>query len=159
MSTEIIKETSKEINNETSQIYQLKFNNDEDGNSVGFKKSKYRESNITDTQIVKKTTITDNKINKKFFWCAGKLNKQTYLMLWKNYLVFSRNIKPTVFQLLCPILICIVLVFLQKICDNFTTSFINKNPTINNLGNLEKCIYPDDCTTVGYGVIVSKLKS
>lgn len=157
MSIDIIKETTKEINNEFSQIYQLKFNNDEDSNSVGYKKSKYRESNITDTQIVKKTTIKYDKIKNKSFWCAGKLNKQTNLMLWKNYLVFSRNIKPTVFQLLCPMLMCIVLVFLQKICDNFTTSFINKNPISNDLANLEKCIYPDDCTTVGYGVIVSKL--
>lgn len=161
MKSDIAKERSSEEITETSHIYQLKYDNPEGDSGIGFKYSRYRDSNLTDTELGMKSkrsnanrkNLNNTKKNNSVF-CNGKLCKQTKLMTWKNYLVFSRNIKPTVFQIFTPVFICIILVILQVLVNNFNTSFVNKNPTSKPLENLHKCMYPEDCATVGYGIIV-----
>lgn len=155
MKSDLIKENNNDDNiTDTSQIYQLKFNND---SVIGFKYSRYRDSNATETQRknvkLNKESTKIKKNNEKC--CAGKFCKQTRLMIWKNYLVFTRNLKPTVFQIFTPVVICIILVILQILVDNFNTSFINKNPMPTKLSNIFKCLYPNDCVTIGYGIIVN----
>jgi len=157
MKSDLIKEGISEDNTDNSQIYQLKINNHQDESAIGFKYSRYRESNATDTEVFNNYNLKDNKKNKNnpFSFCGKKFFKQTKLMTWKNYLVFSRNIKPTIFQIFTPVFICLILVILQILVNNFNSSFINKNPIPKNLENLQKCMYPNNCTTVGYGIIVS----
>jgi hypothetical protein len=75
-------------------------------------------------------------------------------MIWKNYLVFSRNLKLTLFQLFTPIFICLLLVLIQFLVDNWNKDFVDKNPSPIPLDNIKKCEYPQDCTTIGYGIIV-----
>jgi hypothetical protein len=162
MKSDIIKEGASEENTDTSQIYQLKYNNVEGDSGIGFKYSRYRDSNATDTELgqknkksnSKKNSLTNNK-KKSSFFCSGKFCKQTKLMTWKNYLVFSRNIKPTVFQIFTPVFICLILVVLQILVNNFNSSFVNMDPVPVRLENLQKCMYPSDCATIGYGIIVS----
>jgi hypothetical protein len=153
MKSDIIDESSDNIN-KNSNIFQLKYSNHGDESGVGFKYSKYRDSNATENEINtnKKFKIQNNKKNTEY--CGRILCKQTRLMIWKNYLVFSRNIKPTIFQIFTPIFICIILVFLQVLVNNFNSSFINKEPIQIHLENLHRCEYPSDCATIGYGIIV-----
>jgi hypothetical protein len=158
MKSDILKEGASEVNTDTSHIFQLKYNNLEGDSGIGFKYSRYRDSNATDTEIGSKTkrsikkSLNNKKINSVF--CNGKFCKQTKLMTWKNYLVFSRNIKPTVFQIFTPVFICAILVVLQILVSNFNTSFININPIPKHLDKMRKCIYPSDCSAIGYGIIV-----
>jgi len=74
-------------------------------------------------------------------------------MIWKNYLVFKRNPKQTFFQIFTPIFICLLLFFLQNILNKYNTSFINRDPEIQELKSIERCRAPQDCTTIGYGII------
>jgi hypothetical protein len=87
--------------------------------------------------------------------CLSLFWKQTKLMMWKNYLVFTRSLKPTVFQLITPVLICIILLSLQGLMNFYSENVKNLNPKVVDLENLEKCVYPEDCTTIGYGLIVT----
>lgn len=160
MKSDIIKEGASEENTDTSQIYQLKYNNLEGDSGMGFKYSRYRDSSATDTESGaknKNSTTKENLTNKNksSVFCGGKFCKQTKLMTWKNYLVFSRNIKPTVFQIFTPVFICIILVVLQILVNNFNSSFINMDPVPTHLDNLHRCLYPSDCATIGYGIIVN----
>lgn len=80
---------------------------------------------------------------------------QTKLIIWKNYLVFSRNLKQTIFMLLTPIMICLILVILQAIIDKYTANGTIKNPDLLPLNKIPKCVIPEDCVTVGIGIIVN----
>ena len=115
------------------------------------------EFSINEISDKKQTELIINKIELKIsskkFW-SQKLINQTKLMIWKNYLVFSRNIKPTIFQIFTPVLICFILVFLQLIVQKFNSTFIKINPIPKQLDNLGKCHSPVDCVTVGYGIVV-----
>ena len=122
--------------------YKLKYKNED---SVGFRESRYKDSLLT-------STIGSSNINQKSYF--SRFFKQSKLMIWKNYLVSTRNYKPTLFQLITPIAICILLICLQYTLDVYNSHFINKDPEIIELKNVSKCLYPDDCTTIGYGIIV-----
>ncbi len=91
-----------------------------------------------------------NKPNK----CSNNIILQTRLMVWKNYLLFKRNFKPTFFQLATPSIICFILVVIQLVLDIYTSTFINKHPDILKLEKIDKCTIPSNCTAIGYGVIV-----
>lgn len=142
----------RNVTHNSSHILQLKYNNPEGDNSIGFRYSKYKDSEISRLDV--NSNLEETSINKSNC-CNGSFWKQTRLMTWKNYLVFSRNIKPTIFQLTTPIAICIILVLVQSLMDNFTEGFINKNPELIPI-SLDKCLYPSNCTTIGYGIIVNK---
>ena len=75
---------------------------------------------------------------------------QTHLLLWKQYLVFTRNLKSTLFQLFTPVFICIFLVLLQQL-SNYSTSLMQvKTPDIVSMSKIPKC-YGSGCITVGIG--------
>ena len=134
-----------------SDIFQLKVQNHNDESAIGFKYSAYRDSSGFDS--TKKSESLKTKKTPKVS-CCSTFSKQTNLMIKKNYLVFSRNIKPTLFQIFTPIAVSLILILLQVLCDNYSESFIDRNPASHEISNLRKCIYPDDCVTVGYGIIV-----
>lgn len=69
------------------------------------------------------------------------------LMMWKNYLLFKRNIKSTLFQVLVPIAICVYLITLQAVADA-AVDYADKNPDDYVLSGIEDC-YGDDCITLG----------
>jgi len=137
----------KDETHNSIHVLQLKYNNPEGDITIGFRYSKYK-----DTDNSKCDPPVDSRSQSKK--TSGGFFKQTRLMTWKNYLVFTRNIRPTIFQLLTPVMICILLLFLQGIVDNFSKGLENKNPEIIPLKNINKCKYPEDCTTIGYGIIV-----
>jgi hypothetical protein len=80
---------------------------------------------------------------------------QTKLLLFKNFLIFSRNLKNTIFHLCSPIIMCLIILLLQVILDNFSDDFINKEPKLVNVQKIPKCKIPVDCVTIGYGIIVN----
>jgi hypothetical protein len=69
------------------------------------------------------------------------------LLLWKNYLLFRRNIKTTIFQVLVPIAICVYLIALQAVADE-ASDYSDKDPDTYTLSGIEDC-YGDDCITLG----------
>ena len=73
------------------------------------------------------------------------------LLLWKNYKLFSRNLKLTCFQLATPVFFCLLIVYLQWLADSFTTMSL-PNPS-RDVGPMNKC-RGDGCITIGYGIIV-----
>jgi hypothetical protein len=139
---------SSDISPNTSDIFRLKYNNPDGDTSIGFKYSKYKDSMIE--KVKEQDKIKFVKPTSYELICC----KQTKLMTKKNFLVLFRNSKPTMFLMLTPIGVCLILLFLQLICNDFTQSYINKNPEPFYLSNLNKCEYPNDCTTIGYGIIV-----
>lgn len=149
-------EEKKDITPNSTHILQLKYNNPEGDSTVGFRYSKYRDSvKEEESSASLEYDIVDQR---ESTCCKSKFWKQTRLMTWKNYLVFRRSLKPTIFQLLTPVGICMILLMLQSIVNNFSQGFVNKDPEVIPLNSLNKCAYPDDCTTIGYGVIVSNIK-
>ncbi len=150
----LLKENEKDARKEkdkspnTTQNLHLKYNNPEGDSTIGFRYSKYKDSVNSKAEFA---IDSDNSNAKK---ASGGFFKQTKLMTWKNYLVFTRNIRPTLFQLFTPVAICLILLFLQSLVNNFSKGLINRDPEIITLKNINKCIYPDDCTTIGYGIIV-----
>lgn len=85
---------------------------------------------------------------------CSTINKQTRLMIWKNYLVFRRNLKITGFQIAVPILICIILVLLNALVKMYSDDVIIIDPPINDLVQVERCLYPSDCITIGYALTI-----
>ncbi len=64
-SSDIIKERPSVDNTDTSQIYQLKYNNVEGDSQIGFKYSRYRDSNATDNESgAKNKNLTLNQNSK-----------------------------------------------------------------------------------------------
>lgn len=117
-------------------------------NSIKDSYQAIRNSNEDIFRISDKNMINSNQLSKvQLFF------KQTNLMIWKNYLVFKRNPKQTFFQIFTPVFVCFILFFLQQILKHYNTAFINKNPEIQELKPLPKCLIPIDCITIGYGII------
>ncbi len=145
--------TPNSVTPETSHIYNLKYHNPE-GDSIGFRYSKYKDSFVSSNEN-KKNPPNEESINSEMYEKIG----QTRLMFWKNFLIFSRNAKTTIFQFFTPIGVCLLLLLIQALCTNFSQSIVNKDPQPVTLTNLTKCEYPDDCTTIGYGVISKKNKT
>ena len=82
---------------------------------------------------------------------------QIFLLMRKNYLIYQRNWKVSLFQLLSPLLIFLLLLFFQNIANNVTE--VNEvNPPISQLSKIPKCFGPENdrknCISVGYGIIV-----
>jgi hypothetical protein len=80
--------------------------------------------------------------------------QQIRLMTWKNIIVFRRNLKQTLFTILTPIVICLMLVFLQQLVIAYKSDYVSLNPENIELNSLTKCVNPHDCITVGIGIIV-----
>jgi hypothetical protein len=147
MNKDTSEDDRKEITPKSSHILALKMNAND---SIGFRYSKYQDSFTEKELEVSDATLRQHKLSSidRFFM-------QTNLMIWKNYLIFLRNIKMTIFQLLTPIFICVLLILMQFILDEFSTGYINKDPELIPLENIAQCKFPDDCITIGYGIVVS----
>jgi hypothetical protein len=140
--------SKKDISSTSAHNLHLRYNNPEGDSTIGYRYSKYKDSIASNIQA--KTDDTEESLLEY----ENSLIKQIRLMTWKNFLIFTRNLKPTIFQMMTPILICILLVFIQMLVDNFAQGLINKNPEILKLNEIPKCKYPEDCITIGYGIIV-----
>ena len=143
MSDDNIREVSH-----SSNAFMLKYESGIE-TSPGLKYNTYKTS--SKAKIPKSLKDTNQRESQG---CLSLFYKQTKLMMWKNYLVFTRSLKPTVFQLITPVLICLILLSLQGLMNIYSNNVKNLSPQVVNLHNLEKCRYPEDCTTIGYGLIV-----
>lgn len=79
---------------------------------------------------------------KSVFWL------QTRLLMWKQYLVFTRNLKSTLFQVFTPVFICIFLVLLQQLANYSMSTMVIKTPSVLESTKIPKC-YGSDCITLG----------
>lgn len=70
------------------------------------------------------------------------------VLLWKQYLLFKRNIKSTLFQLLTPVFICIFLVCLQQFANYGFMNNVMPNPPVISVSKIPKC-YGSGCVTLG----------
>mmetsp|Transcript_23109 Transcript_23109/g.41251 ORF Transcript_23109/g.41251 Transcript_23109/m.41251 type:complete len:901 (-) Transcript_23109:1806-4508(-) len=68
------------------------------------------------------------------------------LMLWKNFLLFKRNWKSLLAEVLVPFLICAYIVFVQEIA-NIATERTQPAPETLQLDTIPKC-WGDDCITL-----------
>lgn len=98
-----------------------------------------------------RSELNDNYLNNKEICYFFLVLKQIKILLWKNYLVSKRNLKSTLFQLLTPMCVCLVLYCLQSIFTDYTSSFVKYNPEQEQL-IVNKCTYPKDCVTVSFGL-------
>lgn len=73
---------------------------------------------------------------------------QVKLLLWKQYLLFSRNLKSTLFQIFTPVCICIFLVLLQQLATYSMSTMTDKHPPDLSLSKIPKC-YGSGCITLG----------
>lgn len=76
------------------------------------------------------------------------------LLLKKNYLLFSRNLKPTLCQVLAPVFFCLIIIFFQATASGWANYELIKPPDMR-LSPVPKCIGRYDCITIGYSIIVS----
>lgn len=137
-----------------STNFQLKYNNPDGDSNQEFRYSRYRDPDISD---INGRSPSDGNGNKGSCCYGSEIWKQVKLMTWKNYLLFRRNLKPTIFCILTPVAICLVLVILQPIVNIYTEDLSNKNPDLIYLDKLDRCVNPKGCTTIGYGIAVNKL--
>ena len=79
---------------------------------------------------------------------------QTWVLLRKNYLVFARNIKSTLFMLLTPILICFVLLGLSSVIGFYFERVNTKDTFVQAEKSIHVCRNKPDCLTIGYGIAV-----
>jgi len=141
---DILNESNNDLTYYSAAGLHLKYNDPEGDNTIRFQYSKYDDD-------------YENKIDKEFIFedrKGGLFWKQANLMIWKNYLVFYRSLKSTIFQILTPVFMCMILIFLQALLDSFSDGMILKNPEIISLPKIDKCRIPEDCITLGYGIIV-----
>jgi ABC-type multidrug transport system ATPase subunit len=75
---------------------------------------------------------------------------QIRILMWKQYIVFTRGLKSTFFQIGTPILICIFLVTLQWYATYAFTNNLEKVPSVVNIDKIPKC-FGKNCITVGIG--------
>lgn len=88
------------------------------------------------------------------------LFQQIWLMMRKNFLIYRRNYRQSLFLLLSPVLIFILITVQQSIA-NISINVKIINPAIKPVPNIARCLPPKnvpkgDCVTVGYGVVGDK---
>ena len=74
------------------------------------------------------------------------------LLLVKNLLLFTRNLRITIFQAVAPIFFCLLIIFLQHVANGLAGKE-TPNPVVHDVGLLTPCS-ENDCATIGYGIIV-----
>lgn len=82
---------------------------------------------------------------------SSSFKTQIRLLVKKQYLIFTRNIKSTLFQIFTPVFLCIFLVCLQQLADYSMSTQIDKDPPVLQVNKIPKC-YGSDCITVGIGL-------
>lgn len=74
----------------------------------------------------------------------------------KNLKLFFRNRKYSMFFFLTPICIIIFMQLFQHIFDQHMLQNLLVDTPIEPITNVPKCIYPQDCISIGYSVIGQK---
>lgn len=104
-------------------------------------------TSFTNSQPLKKFASISKKPNS--FWLHSKV------LIWKQFLVFSRNFKSTLFQIGTPVFICLFLLSLQQFATYAFTSTIDKNPDDISVSKVPMC-YGSGCITIGIGYTNNK---
>ena len=115
-----------------------------------------KEEKIIDEEDKKEENITEEdamdifgeieerrRNNKKSVYCT-----QTKALMKKSFIVLYRHYKTTILVLSSPFTTCVILILLQLALETWSTAFIEKNPPIQEIKNISKCPYPDDCITI-----------
>ena len=76
-------------------------------------------------------------------------------LMWKQFLVFRRNLKSTLFQLFTPLFICLFLLMLQQVAQISLKSMVNKHPSTESIQRIPKC-WGSGCITLGVGFTSGK---
>jgi hypothetical protein len=106
---------------------------------------------------------SDYKSNKKqninFSTNYLTIKEEIRLMTYKNYIVYSRNIKSLLFVFLSPIFFIWLLQQLQYLSDSFSSSkAVIDHPIVDlnsiNLNCLNNKKNPENCVSLGIGIIV-----
>lgn len=148
------KNSNQDSLSQKESTYHLRISRNSDNNE--FKPNNYIDSFNTEYSEVKELERP-----KDFIISYGGCSKfcfQFKILLWKNWLLFKKNIKNTLFLLLTPILAILLVLLLQGLVDAFNFQFINKNPKEILLGNLQNCHKyrlpksDHNCLTIGYEI-------
>ena len=91
---------------------------------------------------------SESLLNKSSQQKVNVFRLQTKLLMWKQYLIFTRNLKSTLFQVFTPVLICIFLVLLQQLANYSMSTMVVRTPDVLTLNSIPKC-YGTDCITIG----------
>eukprot|EP00340_Litonotus_pictus_P000459 CAMPEP_0170514168 /NCGR_PEP_ID=MMETSP0209-20121228/708_1 /TAXON_ID=665100 ORGANISM="Litonotus pictus, Strain P1" /NCGR_SAMPLE_ID=MMETSP0209 /ASSEMBLY_ACC=CAM_ASM_000301 /LENGTH=1106 /DNA_ID=CAMNT_0010798131 /DNA_START=1 /DNA_END=3321 /DNA_ORIENTATION=+ len=143
--------------------YQLRYNNSKTGD---FKATNYMESFQGTEYYSEDNTKTMNhsksfKHNTVQRGIFGSFWNQTKILLWKNYLLFKRNYKNTIFMLITPILAVLILLALQGLTNYFNNQFVNKKPDLVFIENINNCnifaTTEGECKTIRYSVTTNSL--
>lgn len=86
---------------------------------------------------------------------TSSFRTQVKLLLHKQFLVFTRNFKSTLFQIFTPVFLCIFLVCLQQLADYSMSTQVDKHPSVFQVNKIPKC-YGSECITVGIGLTTEK---
>lgn len=149
--------TSTYSNVESS--YQLRYNYSKTMNK-NFKLTNY-QSTIYDDKL---SLNCISEYDSNFIAEQSSFNKvisQTNIMLYKNFLLFKRNFKVVLIQLLTPILALLVILMLDILVSKYNNLFINRNPGIHSfkdayIDNCKSFKGYSDCVTLGYSIINKK---
>ncbi len=78
-----------------------------------------------------------------------------FYLLWKNYLLFKRNLFPFFFLFFSPLLVFIIIIIIQKNA-NYIFEHEELNPPIQKSPKISKC-KEENCVTLGYAVVGKKI--
>lgn len=76
--------------------------------------------------------------------------KQFKLLIWKNWLIFRRNPRSSMFQIITPVFICLYMLLLQNVLNIGQDTDMLSPPT-ENINEITKC-WNKDCNTIGIAV-------
>lgn len=79
----------------------------------------------------------------------------TKVLVWKQFLVFTRNIKSTLFQVATPVFICLFLIMLQQFAAYAFSRNVTENPEVISIDKIPKC-YGSGCITLGIAYTADK---
>ena len=79
-----------------------------------------------------------------------KLLSQTQLLLWKNYLLFSRHQLSVWSQIIAPFLLCGYILMVQTMINHLLVKYLDPSPPTVSITTLPKC-WGDPCVTLGIG--------
>lgn len=133
---------SSHSNNESQ--YQLKFSYskpNEHFQVTNYLESTFNSRLLSDNEIEiehNKELIVNKQYLEKRNYCCSFVN-QVNTLLWKNFLLFSRNLKNTVFQILTPIFALLIVLLLQGLLVYFNKMFINRKADSVELQKLVNC--------------------
>lgn len=95
--------------------------------------------------------IFERRIFKFCFELTSKLKMILPYLLWKNYLIFKRNLSSFLLLIFSPLIVFIIITIIQKMA-NEVLEYEELNPPIKRTSKIFKC-QEEKCVTLAYGVI------